>query len=127
MAVAVAGVKSKWLGRGVKEGKVLLLSLEDSIEVVLEHLDNLGAPDDDILILENPHMPQEGCYEWIQHMIIKHKPVLVIIETVIVFAQRKGTIDANDYTTELLSNLVYSLIVRRLVGVAESSPLLPRQ
>ena len=105
LAVAVAGGTSKWLGKGVEEGAVLHLSLEERWETIRNHYKRLSAPGEKIYLLSKTHPRPTNFILWIQSAISRHKPSLVIIDPVIRFLKIRDTIDYAQ-TTEALDPLI---------------------
>jgi hypothetical protein len=78
-AVAVAVAQGKpVLGREVRQGPVLLVSLEDREKDVGRHLAALGLRPDDPLFVATGLTSREGLAEWVR----EHRPVLVVVDTI---------------------------------------------
>ena len=110
LAVAVAGEKSTWLGKAVNEGTVLHLALEERMETVLNHYNQLNAPADRIILIEDPWPKPKNPLEKLQSLISRFHPALVIIDPLIRCAAVRNT---NDYAevSEALDS--YISLVRR--------------
>ena len=110
LAVAVAGEQSTWLGKAVNEGTVLHLALEERMETVLNHYNQLNAPADRIILIEDPWPKPKNPLEKLQYLISRYQPALVIIDPLIRCAAVRNT---NDYAevSEALDS--YISLVRR--------------
>ena len=110
LAVAVAGEKSTWLGKAVNEGTVLHLALEERMETVVNHYNQLNAPEDRIILIEDPWPRPKDPVEKLQSLISRFDPALVIIDPLIRCAAVRNT---NDYAevSEALDS--YISLVRR--------------
>jgi DNA polymerase-1 len=76
LAVAVAQGRP-FLGRGVRQGAVLLISLEDRPKDAARHLRSLGLQSSDPLLVSTGPVEQDLLRGWVQ----EHRPVLVIVDT----------------------------------------------
>ena len=110
LAVAVAGEKPTWLGKPVNEGTVLHLALEERKETVVNHYNQLNAPADRIILIEDPWPKPKNPLEKLQSLISRFHPALVIIDPLIRCAAVRNT---NDYAevSEVLDS--YISLVRR--------------
>ena len=80
LAAAVGGERSTWLGQGVEEGKVLHLSLEESMDTVRDHYKKLNASRENIVVIKNPWPTPDNPEIVLQSLITAIEPVLVIID-----------------------------------------------
>ena len=105
LAVEVARGGGKWLGKDVNQGTVLHLSLEERIQTIRNHYNQLDAPGEQIYLLTKTHPRPKNFILWLQSAIAKYKPSLVIIDPAIRFLKIR---DMNDYalTTEALDPLI---------------------
>ena len=76
LAVAVAQGRP-FLGRGVRQGAVLLISLEDRPKDAARHLRTLGLQPSDPLLVSTGPVEQDLLHGWVQ----EHQPVLVVVDT----------------------------------------------
>ena len=94
LAAAVAGERSSWLGKSVNEGRVLHLPLEERSETVLNHYNQLDAPADNIVLIDDPWPRPKDPVAKLQSLILEIYPVLVIIDPLIRCVEIRNT---NDY------------------------------
>ena len=104
LAAAVAQGRD-WLGRTVRHGNVLLLSLEDHRRDVREHFKLLDVAADDPVFMQIGLIDLRHSVPLLHDAMERTKPVLVIIDTLMRFAKIK---DANDYAnvTEALNPVI---------------------
>ena len=105
LAVEVARGEGEWLGKDVKQGTVLHLSLEERIQTIRNHYKQLDAPGEQIYLLTKTHPRPMNFILWLQSAIARYKPSLVIIDPAIRFLKIR---DMNDYalTTEAFDPLI---------------------
>ena len=101
LAAAVGGEKSTWFGQAVNEGTVLHLSLEERMETVCNHYNQLKAPADRIVLIEDPWPKPRNPVEKLQSLISEVNPVLVIIDPLIRCADIRNTNDYAEVTEAL--------------------------
>lgn len=94
LAAAVAGERSSWLGKAVNEGAVLHLPLEERRETVINHYNQLKAPADRIVLIEDPWPKPKDPVAKLQLLISEIQPVLIIIDPLIRCVMIRNT---NDY------------------------------
>ena len=97
LAAAVAGARDERLGRKVEHGPVLYVSLEGAREVVWEHLGKVD-PDGRVICTtqaQNLQAPEARLVA-LEHAIEKHRPRLVVIDTLVKFLADLA--EMNDYT-----------------------------
>lgn len=83
LAASVGGERTTWFGQGVEEGKVLHLSLEESMDTVKDHYKKLNASRENIVVIKNPWPVPDKPEIKLQSMITHIKPALVIIDPLI--------------------------------------------
>ena len=110
LAAAVAGERSSWLGKAVNEGTVLHLPLEERRETVLNHYNQLNAPADRIMLIEDPWPKPKDPVARLQSLISELHPVLVIIDPLIRCVEIRNT---NDYAEVSEALDPYISLVRR--------------
>ena len=93
LAVEVARGGGKWLGREVRQGTVLDLSLEDPVQTLCNHYRHLDAPGRHIYLLTTTHPAPEDVILWLQSAITRYMPSLVIIDTINLFLTFRNTND----------------------------------
>ncbi len=78
-ALAVAVCQGRpFLGRGVRQGPVLLISLEDRLRDVARHLRRLGLRPEDPLLVASEKTDLRQVRSWVE----EHRPVLVVVDTI---------------------------------------------
>ena len=94
-----------WLGRTVRQGNVLLLSLEDHRRDVREHFKLLHVTTDHPVFMQIGLIDLRYGVPLLHEAMQRTKPVLVVIDTLMRFAKIK---DANDYAhvTEALNPVI---------------------
>ena len=100
LAATIAGDRrDTFLGRDVKHGRVLCLSMEDPHETTVEHFDELEADGTNIVLLDNPDDRQAERCQWLENLLMamNPKPVLVVMDTIIGFLERRAVLDTNAY------------------------------
>jgi len=98
----IAQGDTQFLGRNVKQGKVFYLALEEQRDIMAQQLRQQGVTDDDPFYIHTGPVFAENKYQALKEMIASHRPALVVVDTLILFA---GVKDLNNYTEmyEILS------------------------
>jgi len=94
----------QFLGRDVQAGRVLYLALEEQPELLFEQFQRLGMTPEDPIKLHIGGVFGPTVVEDLREYVLTERPSLIIIDTMILFAQIK---DVNDYgpINEALSQL----------------------
>lgn len=84
----------QFLGKNTKKSKILYLALEEKESQLRAHFKAMGAEYESELLIHAAPAPQEKTLEELFEEIVKHKPGLVIIDTVFRLIRE---VDVNDY------------------------------
>ena len=76
LAVEVVRGGGKWLGKDVKQGTVVHLSLEERMETIRKHYKQLDALGEHIYLLTETHPRPPNLIQWLQNAIERYKPSL---------------------------------------------------
>ena len=92
LAAVVAGVGSgEWMGRRVRTGRVLYFSLEGPPSVVIQHVNQLRPPAEELVLATQLQAmpPVEARVAALAHAVHTHRPELVVIDTLERFLEVK--------------------------------------
>lgn len=96
LGASLSGRRNKFLGRNVEHCSVLHISLEERMETMRRHYEQLQPDPDRLFVLENPHDRPQDQFTWLDNILNEGWSIgTVIIDTVLRFTQ---TQDSNDYS-----------------------------
>ena len=96
LAATVAGARDEWMGRSVKHGPVLYFSMEGPPSIAFEHFSKIDPHGSVVCTMQTKDTPPpEARFAAMEHAIRKHRPRLVIVDTLVKFLTDLDEI--NDY------------------------------